>query len=197
MTSIDATTGSIHDQTSTAARIIAAARSLAARGGVSAISMGDVAAEARVSKALIHYHFQDKSTLLRALVDALGSRIASRSRIQATAGDAHVLDTLWSWLVTELDAGDIRVLISLAECDDESVRGAVRRVADDRRRAATEHVDLVFAQLGLRPRIHHELVAETLLSFVDGLATRHALTPEREPRPAFDVLWLALLTLAE
>ena len=42
-----------------------------------------------------------------------------------------------------------------------------------------------------------ELIAETVTAFGDGLAAAHALEPDRDPRPAFDILWLALLTLAE
>ena len=197
MTSIDAAAGSVHGHTSTAVRIIAAARALAGRGGVANISMGDVAIAAGVSKALIHYHFHDKSSLLRALVEDLGARIAARASLRVEAGDTHVLDALWSWLEAELQAGDVRVLISLGESEDEAVRAATQRVARERRNAAVQHTALVFGHLGLRPRIGEELVAETLLSFIDGLAVRHALEPHRETRPAFDVLWLAFLTLAE
>jgi AcrR family transcriptional regulator len=197
MTSIDASASSAEGHTSTAARIIAAARALAVRGGIATISMGDVAIAAGVSKALIHYHFRDKSSLLRALVEELGTRIGARAVLNVEPGATQVLDALWSWLETELQAGDIRVLISLGESEDAAVRVATQRVARDRRVATIHHTRLVFEQLGLRPRISEELVAETLLSFVDGLAVRHALEPKRETRPAFDVLWLALLTLAE
>jgi hypothetical protein len=36
-----------------------------------------------------------------------------------------------------------------------------------------------------------------MLAFIDGLVALAALEREWNPRPAFDVLWLALLTLAE
>lgn len=187
----------MREPTSTASRIIAAARALARRGGLASISMGDVAREAGVSKALIHYHFRDKSSLLHALVDDLGARIAQRARHPAQPGATHVLDSLWSWLEGELQAGDIRILLSVGECDDAAVRAAAARIAADRRAMTVKQVSIVFEQLGLQPRLGEALVAETLLSFVDGLALRHSLEPERDPRPAFDVLWLALLTLGE
>ena len=38
-----------------------------ARGGAAEISIGEVAASAAVSKALVHYHFHDKDSLLVAL----------------------------------------------------------------------------------------------------------------------------------
>ena len=73
----------------------------------------------------------------------------------------------------------------------------VRQVFGERRRAAVQHLTLIFSHLGLKPRLPEELVADTLLAFIDGLVIRQALEPDRDPRPAFDVLWLALLTLAD
>lgn len=163
--------------------------------------MGDVAATAGVSKALVHYHFRDKDSLLHALVEDVGVAAVTRAReaLQALqhASDARALDAYWTWLEGELRRGDLRILISLAECNSERVRAACRRVAAQRRTVAAEHTALVFSRLGLTPRLPPELIAETVVAFVDGLAAVHALAPERDPRPAFDVLWLALLTLAE
>ncbi len=160
--------------------------------------MGDVAANAGVSKALVHYHFHDKDSLLLALVEAVGAGAIRRER-EATSDDAsgHALDAYWSFLERELRLGDLQILGALAEYDNERVRDAARRIARQRREIATEHVSLIFSRLGLSPRIPPELVAQTLVAFVDGLAAAAALEPERDPRPAFDVLWLALLTLAE
>ena len=179
-------------------RILSAARSLVARGGAGEISMGDVAASAGVSKALVHYHFHDKESLLQALVEDVGLGVLQRVRdAMRVESDPHALDAYWAWLAEELRAGDLRILISLAEHDSDPVRVASRRVADQRRELAGDHVALVFAKLGLNPRVPAALVADTVLAFVDGLVVVHALDPQRDPRPAFDVLWLALLTLAE
>ena len=86
--------------------------------------------------------------------------------------------------------------ISLAEYDT-TLRTASRRIAAQRREIAIEQTTAVFERLGLTPRVPPGLIADTVVVFVDGLATLHALDPERDTRPAFDVLWLALLTLAE
>jgi AcrR family transcriptional regulator len=160
--------------------------------------MGDVAATAGVSKALVHYHFRDKDSLLHALVEDVGFAAVTRAREALQhATDARALDAYWTWLEGELRHGDLRILISLAECNSERVRAACRRVAAQRREVAAEHTALVFSRLALTPRLPTELIADTVVAFVDGLAAVHALTPDRDPRPAFDVLWLALLTLAE
>lgn len=179
-------------------RILAAARTLVERGGAAEISMGDVGASAGVSKALVHYHFHDKDSLLEALVEDVGAAVLQRARESMTKEPtSHALDEHWTWIERELRVGDIRILVSLAEYDSDRVRFASRRVSDQRRELAVEHTSLVFSRLGLNPRVPSELMADTLLAFVDGLAVAAALNPQRNPRPAFDVLWLALLTLAE
>lgn len=160
--------------------------------------MGDVAAHAGVSKALVHYHFHDKDTLLRALVEEVGRDVISRQRdAMARASDARALDAYWTWLSAELMHGDVRIVVSLAEYRSNPVRAASRAVAAQRRALMAEHAAAVFTRLGLAPRIPPALIGDTLLAFLDGLAVAHALEPEHDPRPAFDVLWLALLTLAE
>ena len=179
-------------------RILVAARALVERGGAAQISMGDVAASAGVSKALIHYHFRDKDSLLQSLVEDVGHAVVRRAR-EAMNGEtaSHALDAYWAWVERELQQGDIRVLISLAEYDSDKVRATARRVADQRRELAAEHTALVFSRLGLNPRVPATLIADTVIAFLDGLAVAVALSPDKNPRPAFDVLWLALLTLAE
>ena len=160
--------------------------------------MGDVATNAGVSKALVHYHFHDKDSLLQALVEDVGRSVIDRARqSMLRRTERHALDGYWTWLEEELHGGDVRILVSLAEYDNDRVRAASRRVSEQRRDLAAEHTALVFSSLGLVLRVPPEAVGETVLAFVDGLAVAHALNPERNPRPAFDVLWLALLTLAE
>ena len=160
--------------------------------------MGDVAAAANVSKALVHYHFRDKDSLLHALVEDVGLAVLERTKVALTQDEAvHALDAYWAWLEQELRTGDFRILLSLAEYDSERVRAASRRIADQRREVAADHVAQIFGRLGLNPRVPAAIIAETVVAFIDGLAASTALDADRNPRPAFDVLWLALLTLAE
>lgn len=179
-------------------RILAAARELVARGGAAEISMGDVASRAGVSKALVHYHFRDKDSLLHALVEDVGFEVLARGRAAvAHVGATHALDDYWTWLSNELEIGDLNILTALADYDSDRVRAAARRIAAQRRDVAAQQIAQVFSRLSLTPRVPAELIAETALVFTDGLARSQALEPERDPRPAFDVLWLALLTLAD
>ena len=177
-------------------RILDAARVLVSEGGAAQLSMGDVAARAGVSKALVHYHFTDKDTLVSALVEEVGRGIVDRERAVVSQGAAgHALDAYWEWLAGELRTGDPQILNALSEYDSERVRGLSRRIAADRRAVALDHVTHVFASLGLAPRVPAALIADTVVAFIDGIATAYALDSARDPRPAFDVLWLALITL--
>lgn len=178
-------------------RILESARRLVQRGGAAQVSMGDVAADAGVSKALIHYHFADKDSLLAALVERVGAAVLERARASAVATSPRPLDAHWAWLERELHEGDIRVLVSLSDCDSVATRTASRTIANERLRLLARDVDAVFTGLGLLPRMPSALVAETVLAFADGMACRAALGAVNDPRGAFDVLWLALLTLSE
>lgn len=181
-------------------RILAAARSLVARGGTAELTIGAVASMAHVSKALVHYHFHDRDSLLVALAERVAVTVLARARLAPNGPDSaggHFLDAYWSALEAELRAGDLRILLMLAECDSERVRSVCRRCAGERRELIGTQVASVFEHLGLRLRVPAELVADTVAAFTAGLALGTALEPERAARPAFDVLWLALLTLAE
>jgi AcrR family transcriptional regulator len=178
-------------------RILESARRLVRRGGAAQVSMGDVAAEAGVSKALIHYHFDDKDALMTALVESVGASVLSRARASGVPESPKPLDAMWAWLDCELKEGDIRVLVSLADCDSASARAVSKRVALERLELTARDVSAVYRTLRIKPHMPSALVAETVLSFVGGAACRNALGAMPDARAAFDVLWLALLTVAE
>jgi len=109
-----------NDESSATRRILAAATRQIASGGAAALALSDVAREAGVSKALIHYHFRDKDTLLARLVEQLTHDLLDRERraLAAYVGQHNPLavDSLWQWLEAELHRGDIRVLLELDSC---------------------------------------------------------------------------------
>jgi TetR/AcrR family transcriptional regulator, transcriptional repressor for nem operon len=179
-------------------KILAAAAECVIRSGVANTSMQDVAAAADVSKGLIHYHFRDKVQLLATLVDWLAARVVGRQR----AASGHVraenaVDMVWSWAEGELSRGDLRALVALSLEESAEVRTATRAALERRRTAATEMVAAVYAALELTPRVPAALLAEVLVSFLDGLASCSAVAEPGEQRVAFDAFWLALLTLGD
>jgi AcrR family transcriptional regulator len=194
---------------STAQRILEAAARQIASGGAAALALSDVARDAGVSKALIHYHFRDKETLLSRLVAHLVHHLVARERDAlsryADKHDPLAVDALWQWLEAELRRGEIRVLLELDGYRGAAVRSAAREAAALRREAAKQTVERLFTILELRPRIESSMLATVVVAFVDGLALDAGLaqgdggeaTVAPAARVAFDVFWLAMLSLAE
>jgi AcrR family transcriptional regulator len=175
-------------------RIIdAAIRSLVRDG--SEASMATIAATAEVSKALLHYHYADRASLLAEVVSQLSRRIVARERaaMNAASGSGTV-DALWSWLEGELARGELRTLLELGMQRELTVQTAYGEAALARCHAADQTVEQLFAGLGLVPRMPARLLGAASLAFMDGLAIG---TGQRDARASFDVFWLALLSLAE
>lgn len=176
-------------------RILDAALRRIVTAGALDTSLGDIAEEATVSKALIIYHFRDRDTLLARLVDRVVGQLVTRLR-DALEGQQSALavDALWDWLEHELRLGTIPLLAELSRDRGPTVRDASRRAATARREATTEAVVRLFAALSLKPRVPAELLGEVTVAFEDGLALSDR---GADRRVAFDVFWLALLNLAE
>lgn len=161
------------------------------------MTMHEVAEEAGVSKGLIHYHFHDKETLLARVLEWLTRAVTARERGALTnSAPRSAVDDLWAWLSGELDRGHIRVLLELTEWREPLVQRAARESARDRRGTAAESTELLFSLLGLKARIPISLLADVVVAFVDGVAIGSA-DPDFNSRAAFDVFWLAVLSLAE
>ena len=159
--------------------------------------MAAIAAAAGVSKALLHYHYSDRARLLAEVVTQLGERLATRERSALDGADgSRAVDALWRWLERELSLGELRVLLELSLIREPLVQAAVRVVAEARRRAAGRTVADLMGRLDLTPRVPPELLGEASVTFVDGLAIDGRVSGS-DPRVAFDVFWLAMLSLAE
>jgi AcrR family transcriptional regulator len=164
--------------------------------GAGELAMHDVADRAGVSKGLIHYHYRDKEALLARAAERLGERIAARAHRALGASTADsVVEDLRHWLATELETGEWRALLSLAEFTAPAVRRASREALDARQAVATRMMARLFNVMGMRPRVAPELLGELWVALVGGLATE--VDGVRAPGAAFDVLLLALLGLAE
>jgi AcrR family transcriptional regulator len=166
--------------------------------GAAELSMQDVADAAGVSKALIHYHYRDKESLLEQVAVWATARLLERERAAldgATASTA--VDAVWRWLDEELDGGHLRLLLELGQYRVPRVQAAVRESLRVRREAATESIGHLFGLLELRPRVPTELLAGVVVAFVDGLASHPRADDVRDARVTFDVFWLSLLSLAE
>ena len=179
-------------------RILKAAATRLSLSGASALTLHEVAEEAGVSKALIHYHFQDKDTLLARLAEWMADGLVRRERgALATSTPGGAIDDLWRWLEAELARGHARALVELAAWRGARVRAAAGDAMRLRRAASAASAERLYTLLALRPRVPTVLVGDLLVTFIDGLAAAPEGDGKADSRGAFDVLWLALLGLAE
>ncbi|MGI8496203.1 MAG: TetR/AcrR family transcriptional regulator [Gemmatimonadaceae bacterium] len=187
-----------HPRRIAADRILRAAVRRVVISGVADLTMQQVADEADVSKGLIHYHFHDKETLLARAVEWMTGGIAAREGAAlAVSTAATAFDDLWSWLDEELERGEIRVLIELGGSQEPLVSAAVRAAIAVRRDSSSVTVERLFGLLGLKLRIPALMLADVVVAFTDGLAVSVMLDRKRNPREAFNVFWLSLLSLVE
>jgi AcrR family transcriptional regulator len=180
------------------ARIIHAGVRCITRDGVTGASMAAIALEAGVSKALLHYHYHDRATLLAEIAERIGMDVVERERVAVDESDgAGGLDALWGWLEGELRRGELAALVALSLTHVGSIRNATRAAATERRRSAARTIERLFAELDLSPRMPTLLLADAAVAFMDGLALDVANGTTRDPRVGYDVFWLALLGLTE
>lgn len=180
------------------ARIIHAGARCITREGVTGASMAAIAMEAGVSKALLHYHYHDRTTLLAEIAERIGIDVVERERTAVDErGGTGGLDALWRWLEEELRRGELAALATLSLTRLGKVREATRTAATERRRSAARTIKHLFTELDLTPRIPAALLADAAVAFVDGLALDVANGTTRDPRVSYDIFWLALLGLTE
>ncbi len=180
------------------ARIVRAGARCITREGVIGASMAAIAEEAGVSKALLHYHYHDRATLLAEIAERIGIDVVARERAAVDErGGTGGLDALWRWLDDELRRGELAALATLSLTRLGKVRNATRMAATERRHSAAATIKHLFTELDLTPRIPAALLAEAAVAFVDGLALDVANGATRDPRVSYDIFWLALLGLTE
>lgn len=122
----------------TAERILQAAHRRLAADGYAHLNMRDVAAEANVNHALIHYYFGTKDQLVIAVLDAANRRlIARQTQMYETSGDfANKWAQARAFYEEDLASGFVRVQMELwaASLSNEALReNFVPRIMEWRR----------------------------------------------------------------
>ena len=179
--------------------IVEAACALLTSVGLDRITVARVAKEARVSSALVHYHFATKQRLLAAAAGALATRRAER-RVAALASARGMssLDDLWGSLdpldSVERAAPDLTLLAR----QDRGVASAVRRARQEEQARIAAVLPAVLESLGARVPIPPEELAATVRMFLDGAAAALvAGDPPEDVRASYDAFWLALVALGQ
>ncbi len=178
-----------------AERFVAAATTLGMAGGVSALTMQGIAAEAGVSKALVLYHFDDKRALLRALALRLATTDVAALRAASEAEDPF---DAWLLLGADGEGAGRRALLSALMLEPD-VRELTEEIRHARQQGAAVLATAMLDAAGLVPRVSAALLGRVLLNQLDGIAATAAHEGEAgaEPRAALDAFALALLSLGE
>ncbi len=178
-------------------RILEIAREEVSRGGWAAATSGRVAQRAGVSKALIHYHFQDKESLLRAVAVQCRDGVVKRgSRTMAPVRHANPVDGFADWLESELSARDLRIALQLKASGIPGVARAADEAVAAVRVELAQRVDTVFRVLGVAPTIPSDSIGDLLMAVATGLALVPT-EPVARRRRMVESVWLGLLSASD
>jgi len=158
-------------------QLIEAALAVASRDGIDAATVRAVAAEAGVSLGVVHYCFQDKDELLRAMAHAITSANLERSLGELPEEAAttesvieSVIDALWAGIQ---DSRGPQLLSY--ELTTSSLRHPeLNQVAIEQYRgqwaAAEQVLDLVERAAGVGWAVPRATLARTIVAVVDGFS---------------------------
>lgn len=161
-------------------RILGAARRIFGRAGFDGASMGEVAAEAGVSKGLLHYHFENKDHLLLETQRAFFRQLHQRFIERARKGDGGLpsaldaLDAMWG-AARELHQGAPFLVETLALSTHDSPMG--RQVASFYTECTgllTDAIRAVFAEDLDRLSVPPERMAVLIRVLLEGLVVELA-----------------------
>ncbi len=182
-------------------RIVQAACDTLSREGVGGVTVALVARRARVSSALVHYHFATKQRLLLAAARALAER-RTDGRIGALESGSGLaaLDVVWSACVDGPGAAAERAWpdLVLVARGDPAVRSALAAERERERARTIGPLTRLLESLGSRPRLAVEDLAAALATFLDGVSTALAGgAPAVDLRASYDAFWLALVAVGQ
>jgi AcrR family transcriptional regulator len=182
-------------------KIVDAACDTLTGSGVGALTVGLVARRAKVSSALVHYHFSTKRRLLLAAARTMARRRTDGRVAAVQAGEGLAgLDALWSALAAGPRAQVERAWpdLVLLSRDDAAVRSAFAEERDRERSRMAAPLGRLLASLGSQPRLPAEDLAAAVATFLDGAATALAAgAPASDVRASYDAFWLALVALGQ
>ncbi len=163
--------------------------------------MAQVARRAKVSSALVHYHFATKQGLLLAATRALaGRRTDTRVRAISTGAGLRGLDALWTSRVAGPGAAAERAWsdLVLVSRDDGAVRATLAEERERERASSADPLARLLASLGSSPRLPAEDLAAAVQTFLDGVSAALAAgASPAEVRASYDAFWLALVALGQ
>ena len=186
-----------------AAKLVAAARVLLARGGFQALTVEAVAAEAGAYRDAVRYHFGSKSALVAAVVDSLAhdqslAAVARASGLPSTSGRVHALVAADRQLADDRDAfRDFFALLPhvVQEADLRARVAALYEWYRDLYSAgmAGEAAGPAAAGDEDAAAARRRDVASLMVAMIDGLAVQELLDPDPARLDRLFRLWEELL----
>jgi len=178
----------------TARRLVAAARTLLARGGFEALTVEGVAAEAGAYRDSVRYYFGSKAAFIAAVVDSLAHDqsldAAAETRAQPAAEErVHALVAGDRRLVDDRDAFRDFFAIFPHVLLDEELRARVAALYDWYR-------DLYAGGMGgagVEDDARLRGLASLMVAMTDGLAVQKLLDPDGVELEALFALWEEIL----
>lgn len=167
-------------------KILAAAKSVLVRKGLTAWTIEDVAREANCAKGLVNYHYKTKAKLLAQVgeslrEDRIGRRLAALENEGATA-----LDALWNTLTAEVRSGEVAAWLSLSALTDAAVHYGLRSQERELRRLE----EVASRAFGLSDPNMGQLIDSVLTGFQIALLHGHE---DQVVREAYHRFWLGVL----
>jgi len=157
-------------------QLIEAAMTVASRDGIEAATVRAVAAEAGVSLGVVHYCFQDKSELMRAMAHAITAQNteADLSQIPEGAPPEAVVDAVVDALWSQISTARGPQLLSY-ELTTSSLRHAeLREVAIEQYRGQWSAAEAVLEEIARISRVDWATpvpqLARAIVAVVDGLS---------------------------
>lgn len=181
--------------------IVEAACAVIVEIGVADLTVADVAARAKVSAALVYYHFSTKQQLLAAACERLATRRSEgRSGALAAADGLAGLDALWSALRSGAESGAERAWndLTLLARRDPAVRRTLDAERESELHALAARLPRLIATLGSALPIPADEAAAVVLHFLDGVAVALAGgVASEEIRAAYDAFWLVVVSAGQ
>ena len=183
------------------AQLLQAAAAVVARNGYANTSMKDIAAEAGVAQALLHYYFDSKEELLSEVVLAIDNELQAEWKAAvAPISDplrrvAVGLDTAAAKCSQRPEFWRLLFDLQAASFTNPTVKARLRELSERFLADIEAEVERVSAALPTPLPMPARVVAEAMVGAIDGIALQ-ALMWEGDVRPAFQALKAMVLGFA-
>jgi len=183
------------------AQILAAAEKVVARNGYTSTSMKDIAEEAGVAQALLHYYFESKDELLTEVVLAIDNEVHQEWKAAVAAIDdplrriAVGLDTAAAKCAERPEFFQLLADLQTAGFTNPAVRARMRQLSDRFLEDVVAEVESIAAAMPVPPPLPARALASAITGSIDGIALQAVLRDE-SPVESFQALKAMILGFA-